>query len=293
MQEVMELILHVQDTISAYGKYQALFWIALIYLYLQKRSENNEKKVLLYSVTSLLILWNPLVVYGIVHVFPEVAAYWQLLWVLPVESVIAYAICLVLQDTKAYREHKKVYWGYFAVAVMVIALAGTIVPFHSDTVLAADNAYGIPDREMEVLKRLDQEQVSGQSNIVLLGTNDVLKVSRKYNGSIINVYGNAIWDPQVPNDITDAYTEQQYKLYDLMQAPTDHEEEITKMAADMGCTYLVVSNGKKEQEEAEVPRDPNQIVDLTVDVQKWCLNGYEALDETAYYHILSRKKQVQ
>jgi len=285
----MKLIIHVQNTINVYGKYQVLFWIALIYLYLCHRKDKNRQKVLCYSVISLLLLWNPLVIYGIVHTFPEVAAYWQLLWVLPAEGVIAYTLSICMEDNVAYGEQKKVYWCCLAGAIVVIALAGTIVPYKSDTVLAAKNPYGIPQREMEVLERLEQEQLPGENNIVLLATNQVMQAARKYNGAIINLYGSSLWDPQVPNDTTDGYTKQQYQLYNLMQMPTDHEEEITRMAADMGCTYLVVSNGKREQEEAEVPRDPNQIVDLTVDVEKWCLNGYEAIDETAYYHILHRQ----
>lgn len=291
MQEVVKLILHVQDTINTYGKYQVLFWIALIYLGFRKRKEKNQQKVFLYGIVSLLLLWNPVVIYGIVHAFPEVAAYWQLLWVLPMEGIIAYALCLLLQETEAYQQHKRIYWGYLTGAVLVIALAGTILPCKSDTVQAADNAYGISRRDMEVLERLDQEQQPGKNNIVLLATNDVQKAARKYNGAIMNLYGSSLWDATVPNDTTDGYKEEQYELYALMQAPTDHEEEITRRAADMGCTYLVISNGRREQEEAEIPRDPNQIVDLSVDVQKWCLNGFEALDETSYYHILRRNEK--
>lgn len=290
MLEVTKLILHVQDTICAYGKYQVLFWIALIYLYLRIRKEKEQQGVLLYSIVSLLLLWNPLVIYGIVHAFQEVSAYWQLLWVLPVEGVIAYALCLSLQETEACRNHKRIYWGYLTGAVLVIALSGTITPYESDAVQAADNRYGISWRDMEVLERLDQEQISGETNIVLLATDDVQRAARKYNGSIITVYGSSLWDATVPHDTGDGYGEQQYELYQLMQTPVEHEEEITGMAADMGCTYLVISNGRREQEEAEIPRDPNQIVDLSVDVQKWCLNGFEPLDETAYYHILRRNK---
>ncbi|MDD2970568.1 MAG: hypothetical protein PHE02_00355 [Lachnospiraceae bacterium] len=283
MQEVIDLILHVQNTIEIYGKYQALFWVALVYLCFKRKKENQD--VLRYSVVSLLLFWNPLFVYGIIHTFPEVAAYWQLLWVLPVEMVIAYGLTIALQETTAHQEGKKIYWGYLAAVVVIIALAGTIVPSESDTVQAADNRYGIPERDMEALQCLDQ--VEGP--ITLLAVNDVLKVSRKYNGSIVNVYGSSLWDPNVPNDTTDGYTAEMYRLYELMQTPVDHEEEITGLAADMGCGYLIISNGRREQEEAEVPRDPNQIVDLSVDVQKWCLNGYEALTETTYYHILRRK----
>ena len=284
MQEVIKLILHVHDSMNAYGKYQILFLLALICLYMKNREE--DKEVFWYSVITMLILWNPVLVYGIIHIFPDFAAYFPMLVVLPIEGMIAYTFCMGIMETESYQKKKKVYWGYLAAATLVIALSGTVTPYEVDTVTAADNVYGIPAREMEVLQRLDEEKES----VILLATDDVMRVSRRYRGDIVNLYATALWDSKVPNDNTDGYTEEYYQLYTLMKEPTDHEAAITKMAAEMGCTYLVISNGRREQEEAEVPRDPNQIVDLSVDVQKWCLNGFEALDETTYYHILHRTK---
>ena len=287
MQEVVELIRHVQATLMVYGKYQVLFYLALFYLlFKQNKKSDNQKEqigVLIYMLVGLILLWNPLFVAAIIHVFPQFASYWQLLWVLPMIGVIAYAGTLVLAETKEYTK-KKSWWIYLSIICVIFSLAGTIMPYESETVKAADNAYGIPTRQMEVLERLDEEK----GTITLLAPDAVMGVARRYNGATKTLYGRTLWSTSVPKDTADAYEEADYKLYALMQEPTGHEEEITKMAAERGCNYLVVSNVTIEQEEAEVPRDPNAIVDLSVDGNLWCLHGFQLLDETECYYILRR-----
>ena len=84
MQEVVELIRHVQATLMVYGKYQVLFYLALFYLlFKQNKKSDNQKEqigVLIYMLVGLILLWNPLFVAAIIHVFPQFASYWQLLW---------------------------------------------------------------------------------------------------------------------------------------------------------------------------------------------------------------------
>lgn len=293
MQKFITLILHVNQTIRNYGKYETLLYIALLYLALQYLKENNNQKnaknkwdlrVCLFGILGFAILWNPVIVMLIIELMPEFVDYWRLLWVIPEIGILAYAGTKIITDSYQSNHADKKYRLYAIVIAMIalIALAGTVNPFYLNSLATADNIYGIPDRDMQVLQYWDNTE----EEITLLATNGIIEEARRYNGRINTVYGRDLWSPSAVTYRVDSYDQMLYPLYEWMQSPVGNEDAITKSAAKLKCNYLVVSNGRIEQEGQDVSRDPNEIVDLSVDPANWTLHGYQLVKTTDYYHIL-------
>ncbi len=290
MQKFITLILHVNQTIRVYGKYEILLYIALLYLALrhlkQKSCQTDTKnkwdlRICLFGVLGFAILWNPVLVMLIIELMPEFVDYWRLLWVIPEVGILAYAGTKIITDS--YQSNHKKYMFYSNVIAMIalIALSGTVNPFYSKSLATADNIYGIPDKDMQVLQYWDNTN----EEITILATNAIIEEARRYNGRIKTIYGRDLWSTSAVTYRIDGYDQVLYPLYEWMQSPTGNEEAITKSAAKLKCNYLVVSNGRLEQEGQGVPRDPNAVLDLSVDPESWSLHGYQLVRTTDYYHI--------
>lgn len=292
MQKFVELILHVNQTIRNYGKYDILLYLVLLYLCLRYFSQKNSQRdvknkwdirVCLFGVLGFAILWNPVIVMMIIELMPEFVDYWRLLWIIPAIGILAYAGTRIIVDSYQINHTGKKYMLYINLLFIIalIALAGTINPYHSDSLKAADNIYGIPDKDMQVLQYWDNTE----EDITLLATNTITEEARRYNGRIKTIYGRDLWSTSAVTYRIDGYDQMLYPLYEWMQSPTGNEDAITQTAANLKCNYLVVSNGRSEQEAQEVPRDPNAIVDMSVDPANWTLHGYQLAKTTDYYHI--------
>lgn len=291
MQKFINLILHVNQTVRSYGKYDILLYFALLYLglhYLKQKNSPNDKenkwdaRVCLFGIFGFAILWNPVIVMIIIEFMPEFVDYWRLLWVIPTIGILAYAGTRIIVDRYLTNKDKKyMLYVHLGVMIVLIALAGTINPYHSDSLEPAENIYGIPDKDMQVLQYWDDTD----EDITLLATNAIIEEARRYNGRIKTIYGRDLWSTSVVTYRIDGYKQILYPLYEQMQSPIGNEDVITKTAAQLGCNYLVVSNGQAEQEAQEIPRDPNAIVDMSVDPGNWTLHGYQLVKTTDYYHI--------
>lgn len=104
--EVSKLIWHVNMTVNSYGKYNALFYAALLCIFVMQNEKN--RKLCYYNLAILALVWNPLVIKGLLYIFPRFNTYWQFLWLLPTLLVIAYAGTLLYNQIE---EKVKKLWG--------------------------------------------------------------------------------------------------------------------------------------------------------------------------------------
>ncbi len=293
MQKFVTLILHVNQTIRNYGKYDILLYLALLYLALRYLNQKNSQKdvinkwdirVCLYGVFGFAMLWNPVIVMLIIELMPEFVDYWRLLWIIPAIGILAYAGTRMIVDSYqiSHPDKKDMLYKNLLFIIVLIALAGTVNPYHSDSLKSADNIYGIPDKDMQVLQYWDNTE----EDITLLAVNAITEEARRYNGRIKTIYGRDLWSTSAVTYRIDGYDQMLYLLYEWIQSPNGNEDAITKTAANLKCNYLVVSNGRSEQESQAVPRDPNAIEDMSVDPAGWALHGYQLVKTTDYYHIL-------
>ncbi|MEG1847971.1 MAG: DUF6077 domain-containing protein [Lachnospiraceae bacterium] len=88
MREIAKTMLHVNDTINGFSQYQALYVVSLLYLYVNR--SQATKKLLYYNLIVLAIVWNPLLVKGLLYLLPQLNNYWPFLWLLPTLGVTAY-----------------------------------------------------------------------------------------------------------------------------------------------------------------------------------------------------------
>ena len=257
-----DLILHVNQTINTYGKYNALLFASFLVLFLTM--EQSILAIMMVSV--VLLLWNPILIALYGNVFPYFTNYWQLLWIVPVFFVIAQAAAVVY--AKINYQKKGIVFG-----ILLIALAGTILPYQSPRE-KIQNQYGIPEAEYEVFEQILQEDLAEEVSIV--GPNEIMEYARIYSASITLPYGKDLWrsglNGSEPVQGNELYSPQVLELYQMMQSPFTQLDKIAQTAAQEGCMVIVLP---LEEESDAV----------------WILEtyGYLSSYQTQKYHIFIRK----
>ena len=264
-----DLILHVNQTINTYGKYNALLFAAFLILFLtmeqRKQKEQNEQPALmLLTISSVLILWNPLFIAFFIKAIPYFTNYWQLLWSVPVFFIIAQGAAVAYSKT-GYQK-KGIVFG-----IVLIALAGTILPYQS-TEARTNNQYGIPKAEYEAFVLIEQNMSTDE--VSLVGPNEIMEYARIYSASMNLPYGKDLWKSGIDgkSQTNQTYSPQSVELYQLMQAPYIELERIVEIAEQEGCTVIVLP----VTEETE----SNQVLEES---------GYQNIKSTQKYHIFIRK----
>ena len=252
MQETWSLIQHVTTTITTSGKYGALYLAALFFLFLHGRDKKKERILCYYGVLSYILVMNPVTAGFMIKEVPAFSDYWKLLWLMPMDIIIAYFGMSFISSGKrgSGNEHdldsKNTKWkmGYAVVAVIVIALSGTVVPFQAD-ISKAENDYGITNESLEALQIVTENQT--EAPICLLAPDAVMEEARVYSGAITLVYGRDIWNETVNMQVADGYDEMQMALHQAMGHHEDCMDAIIPAAVNYGCNTLIVNGTLKNE----------------------------------------------
>ena len=271
IKEAFNLILHVNQTINTYGKYNALVFVAILILFLgithsDRKSECHNMPLFL-MLAGMILVWNPLFVAVIVKYFPYFSNYWQILWTLPTFLIIAQAATIVFRNM---RFDKKL----VPMVVILIALAGTILPYQS-TMARAENTKGIPSDELEVLALL-QNNVNAEE-ICMLAPDTLMIYARRYSAKLTLVYGKDLWmdNLDIESGQDSQYRQEEYELYQLMQAPDASVAQIAVMAAGEGCNCIVLPLAEEDN--------------LQEYKTQMATSGYTHFRNTAKYHIYLKR----
>ena len=199
IKDAFTLIGHVNQTINLYGKYNALFFVAILFLFLKKQTKNTQGKTMesedvlfFLSFSGLLLVANPLIIAFFIKVLPYFANYWQTLWVIPGFYLIAQAGATLFAQLGYQKK-------LIVMGIVVIALAGTIVPYQSPRE-RCNNLTGIPAAELAVFERLKENY--GEDEISLLAPEEILQTARSYSAQFMPSYEVEQWSTDLGTDFS-------------------------------------------------------------------------------------------
>lgn len=265
MKEIFDVIVHVNSTILASGKYRGLFYVALLYLFIRNRKKGN--KLFYDAIAGLLLLWNPLFVSLGIILFPAFGEYWQMLFLLPQMGILVYGASAAYEELMGRLKGRESFktLGICLLFGIIIASAGTWFPYRTQFP-KAENAYGITEADREVLALLGEG-----GEVILLAPDSLMEAARQYDGDILTLYGRDLWTISLRGEKAgeDLYTPELYQLYDWMSKPEEYEKEIAERADMLGCTHLVFPVSEQETPAIEA-------------------QGYVLLETTAAYWLYGR-----
>jgi len=234
-----------------------LFVVSLIYLYFSEE-DKGKRSILIYGSICLLVLFFcPILAYLVMNViFNDNEVYYRMLWLLPVNTVVAYSGVKLINTCKG--NIKKILLG--TLFILIIGTNGSYV-YSNPTFLKAENSYHLPDEVIEVCDAILPKEEGKW--VCAVFPKEMISFVRQYSSRIYMPYGRAV--------LIDRWN-LGHLLYDLMEEETINSEVLSDQATDYGCEYIILAEGKN----------------MTVSLENY---NYKKVDSVAGYQIFKRIKE--
>lgn len=206
------------------GMVFALFFSALIYLFVTEKNKNTRILLVYVPVILLLIYFCPLFA-KIVYIFAGSDIYYRILWLVPVVPVLAYAAVKIIMSLHG---KKKIMTGI--AMTLILMISGQFV-YKSEHFSVADNLYHIPQEVVDLCEAIREEEI-----VRAAFPPEHLHYVRQYTQDIYMPYGR---------EILVAAWGGQNSLYDLMVASVLDVAAIAEEVRSRDTEYVVFSVEKE------------------------------------------------
>ena len=140
-------------------------------------------------------------------------------------------------------EERKKAVPFLVGAILLICMAGTVLPFRGDCTKKAD----IPSGDVEILNRIEELAEDCEKEAVLVAPQNVMERARLHNTKIVLPYGKDLWQENCNREIADVYTDKEILLFEQMKTDYMQPDTIAVMAAEMHCNILVMRERMSEE----------------------------------------------
>jgi len=226
----MNTILEIFKLYNGTGYYCILFIISLIYLWFVEE-DKRLRALLVYTPVIIQVLFFVPYFYMIYNKLDE-GTYYRILWLLPMTVVIAYAGC------KLIGVHTKI---GLALLSVILVMSGTYV-YSSVYMSVAENEYHLPQEAIDVCEMMIPEE--GRERVWAVVPTDLAHFVRQYTTRIQLAYGR--------DSMVASWLKYENAMYDLYTMPQMDMEELSRLAEEYYCNYIVLdkervlTNGKPE-----------------------------------------------
>jgi hypothetical protein len=203
-------------------------WSLLSIFYLLVREKKKHIRVIfVYSpIVLLLIFFNPWIA-DLFYRYIGDEIYYRILWLIPMSVLIAYSLLHIYMHLAGRK--KQIFAG---VACVLLIVSGNYV-YDDIHFRPAENLYHIPQSVVEIC---DYIEVEGRE-VMAAFPHEMIQYVRQYSPIVCMPYGREVmlnlWGNYDP-----FYAQVEAKVLDV--------EQITKLAQETGCHYVIV-NAEKEK----------------------------------------------
>ncbi len=216
--ESVEIIKRCYEEYKGSGMYLALFFVALIYVFLREENKNIKTFFGYYSIAVLLFILNPLF-NKIVNPFININIYWRMFWLLPVGFAISYVAVKLIQE-----RNKKSQKILLFVAICLIIISSGKLVYNKDNFKFTNNLYKLPDEAKTIAYLIvqddtDYKKVMLPETLVSYIRQISPEIELKYGRQPINYDGNIL----------------------LRELKTGNVEYVTQKCKETNCNYIIFS----------------------------------------------------
>ena len=199
-----------------------LFVLCMILLAVYHRKSILNRKVLLYVLILLAVIFCPFSAYVIMYDMIGVEVYWRMFWLLPVSLVVAYVSAVFID---------KYFWTA-AVLIAVMVFCGNNLYLQNRIVLP-QNFYKVDSEVVEMVSLINDEAASREKKVCF--PSDMYCYVRQVDASIKMPYGRNVEKKSEMSDV-------QRRLYKVMEAENIDYERLRKLLRKNDCDYVVMGN---------------------------------------------------
>lgn len=230
MRELLVFVKSAYDDYNGTGMQMALFFSAILYLIVEKKEKEADKRYLFLGYTLLLffILFFPVTAKIITRYCIGEGVYWRMFWLLPTSVIISYVAVQVLMRV----EKKTGRYLLLAFMAAMISMTGTIV-YNGSIFQPKQNNYKISQDAVDICDIIEADAAArGIEEKKLIVSNELLEYIRQYDGDIKMPYGyNAVKGLKIKGAIA-------AKIYGIMCNENKNWEALNFYAALEDCNYL-------------------------------------------------------
>lgn len=237
MADLFQTVLGIFKAYNGTSLHMLLFFIGLVYLFLTEKNKSRRVLLVYASVCLLVLFFFPLFSYFVIRVLDE-ETYYRILWLLPVNIVVAYAS--VKDIIRRKNTWQKVVSGILA--ALVITQSGTYVYAHP-TFVRAENLYNLPQMVVDIGAAIEPEE----GWVMAAVEPELLPYMRQYSSNIHMPYYR---------EMLVGRWERSHTMYDVMTAEVIEPEVLYEQIERNFCDYVVLRqnheiNGTLEEYGAE------------------------------------------
>lgn len=218
--ENIEIIKNTFGEFKGSGMYIALFFIAMLYIYLKEENKKIKAFLVYFPIIVLLITLNPIFNKLAGRIFTS-TVYWRVYWMLPLGVVIAYAAVKFINNEN---ERAKKIVATIGIIITII-ISGRLI-YNKENYKKFGNLYKVPDEAIEVVEIIRQ---GDEENKKALTSEQLVAYIRQIDASIGLAY------KREPTGYLDN------EFVRIMHSGIS--EDIVNMALENDCNYIVLDRG--------------------------------------------------
>ncbi len=219
LNEILEIIQFSFQNYQGTGMYLALFFVAMVYLYLKEN--DSDKKILLvyFPILVLCIILNPMLGMFLIKGL-ERLTYVRLFWILPMGIGMAYTMTKIVEPIRPRWKKLMISLAF----IWIIILSGKCV-YRSENYALVHNSYKLPDEVVEIVRLIseDEKQVK---KVMLPET--LVSYIRQIDASIELYYGRKS-------------TENYDDIAILQDLKNGEVEKVASTCKKAHCNYIIFS----------------------------------------------------
>lgn len=227
---MIDLVKYNYNKFNGNGMYLALFYCALLYIYIM---DKKKREALVYpSLLTLCLAMIPVSGYVIANIIIGEDVYWRIFWLLPIILVIGYTATHLI-SMQSDRKNTIIVTTFILVTIM---LSGSLVYTKSNFQIP-DNYFKIPDAAIEIseIVQEDREKTGEALDTKLAAPHSLASTIRQYDASISMVYGRRPEDTGIENIID---------LADQLNYWGPDMDMIVEIILEYNCKYIVLNENQ-------------------------------------------------
>lgn len=222
--DVLKLTRDSYHNFNMTGSYFSLFFIAVLFIYMNKRKE--ERELFVYpTLTCLAIIIMPITAKVIERCIGS-DVYWRVWWLFPIMVVLSYTGVKIVMNQKNRREQ----WVVLVSLCVIIMVSGKSI-YSSETMKRPDNIFKLPNDVMGISALIKEDSEDEEVRIII--SNELVEYIRLYNPRIKLLYGREQLRGNEGSEL-------QNIVYEQMSSLEPDMEILAACAREGECRYIVL-----------------------------------------------------
>lgn len=160
LKENFEIVKNTFQEYQGGGMYLALFFIAMLYIYLKEEDKKKKNLFLYFPILVFIVTLNPLFNKIVGKIFTA-SVYWRMYWILPVGITIAYAVIKFVSEQK--EKSQKIVVAISLVAIIIFS--GKFI-YADNNFEKVGNLYKLPDDAVLVAQLIEADDLENKKALV-------------------------------------------------------------------------------------------------------------------------------